>query len=131
MLLQRPWYRRPDYFLLGWRDPSVWRAAVVEGAATALLVFVTVEFGVTIGGYGTAQVGGYVGIFNAVALAVFIYAAGPASGGHLNPLITFAAFLCGLCPAPRTALYLAFQTLGGSLGGALVRGALGTVRAEA
>jgi len=24
----RPWYRRKEYFTVGWTDPSIWRAAV-------------------------------------------------------------------------------------------------------
>jgi len=59
------------------------------------------QFGITVMGLGTKQIMAYVGIFNAVMLAVFIYACAPASGGHMNPLITWSTFWCGLCPAPR------------------------------
>lgn len=67
----------------------------------------------------------FVGVFNTVLLAVFIYATAPASGGHMNPMITFATFLCGLCPAPRAFAYIMFQSLGAALGGGLLRGSWG------
>lgn len=40
-------------------------------------------------------------VSNTVLLALFIYASAPASGGHLNPMITFSAVLVGICPLPR------------------------------
>ncbi|KAJ9134660.1 Aquaporin-like protein [Pleurostoma richardsiae] len=125
----RPWYRRRDYFTEGWTDASIWRAATVEAFATALLVYLTGQFGITLMSYGVTQILGYVGIWNTVLLSVFIYAAAPASGGHLNPTITWATMLTGLCPAPRGVLYLIFQTLGGALAGGLLRGSWGTERA--
>lgn len=60
----------------------------------------------------------------------------PWSTGNLpetsvNPRITFATFLCGLCPAPRAAVYIVFQTLGAVLAGGLLRGSWGLVKAAA
>lgn len=37
-------------------------------------------------------------------LALFIYASAPASGGHLNPMITFSAVLVGICLCPEAIL---------------------------
>ncbi len=50
---------------------------------------------------GITQFAAYVGIFNSVFLALFIYATATATGGHLNPMITFTTVLCGLTPVPR------------------------------
>lgn len=50
---------------------------------------------------GVTQFVAYVGIFNSVFLALFIYATATATGGHLNPMITFTTVLCGLTPVPR------------------------------
>jgi hypothetical protein len=50
---------------------------------------------------GVTQFAAYVGIFNAVFLSLFIYATATATGGHLNPMITFTTMLCGLTPVPR------------------------------
>ncbi len=95
------WYFKKDYFTKGWDDPSIWRATVVELFVTAFLVYTSGQFGISLLSSNVKFVMGYVGIFNSVFLAVFIYAAIPGSGGHLNPLITFSTFLCGLCPASR------------------------------
>lgn len=50
---------------------------------------------------GVTQLAAYVGIYNAVFLSLFIYATATATGGHLNPMITFTTVLCGLTPVPR------------------------------
>ncbi len=74
---------------------------VVEAAATAMMTYISGQFGITIIGFGIREIAAYVGIFNAVLLSVFIYATAPASGGHINPLITWTTVWCGLCPAAR------------------------------
>jgi glycerol uptake facilitator-like aquaporin len=79
--------------------------------------------------YQTPQLAAYVGIYNALLLAVFIYATAPASGGHLNPMITFAAMICGLCPASRGVIYMIAQTIGAALAGGLLLGSWGQDRA--
>lgn len=77
---------------------------VIECIASMMLVYLSSQWGATLFGYGQKQVGGYVGFFNAAMLAVFISATAPASGGHINPLITFSTMICGLCPVPRGVL---------------------------
>ncbi|KAH8881927.1 aquaporin-like protein [Thozetella sp. PMI_491] len=124
-----PWYRRREYFASGWSNASIWRAAVMELIMTALLCYLSGQFGMTLMGSGVQVVAAYVGIYNAVFLAVFIYAAIPASGGHLNPFITFTTFLLGLCPLPRAVLYICAQTAGGALAGGLLLGSWGRERA--
>jgi glycerol uptake facilitator-like aquaporin len=66
------------------------------------------------------------GASNAILLSLFIFAAGPVSGGHLNPTITIATFLSRLSTFPRAVLYVAFQVGGAGLGGLLVRASLDT-----
>jgi len=73
----------------------------VEAVATGTLVVVGGQIGATLMSYGTNQIGAYIGISNTFLLATFIYAAAPASGGHMNPMITFSTMLTGLCPVPR------------------------------
>lgn len=124
-----PWYRSRDYFVGQWLDVSVWKSAVVEMVATSCLVFLSGQITATIEGYGTPQVGGYIGISNIILLSTFIYATAPASGGHLNPMITFSAILTGLCSVPRGILYMSAQTLGGALAGGLLLGVWGHERA--
>lgn len=59
---------------------------------------------------------------------LFIFAAGPISGGHMNPLITIATFFGRLATLPRTILYIIFQTIGSTVGAFFVRAALGNTR---
>ncbi|KAM7197325.1 aquaporin-like protein [Naviculisporaceae sp. PSN 640] len=124
-----PWYRQRSYFVSGWTDSVVWRSAVVECIATACMSYISGQFGVTLMGYGTPQIAGYVGIFNAVLLSSFIYATASATGGHVNPMITFTTVLCGLTPVSRGTILIAAQTLGGALAGAVLLGSLGHDRA--
>lgn len=66
------------------------------------------------------------GIALFVFLALFIFSFGAVSGAHLNPGIMFITFLARLCAFPRAVLYIDFQTLGGALGGFLVRAVYGS-----
>jgi glycerol uptake facilitator protein len=53
-------------------------------------------------------------------VAVGVYVAGWASGGHLNPAVTIGMAALGKLPAGQIPLYLAAQFLGGFLGAILV-----------
>lgn len=65
---------------------------------------------------------GWIVITAGWAFAVFIgaFCAGPSSGGHLNPAVTFALALAGEFPAAKVPGYIAAQMFGGILGGATV-----------
>jgi uncharacterized membrane protein len=67
----------------------------------------------------------YAGMINLLALSLFIYAAAPASGAHLNPLITLATFFTGLATLPRTLVYIAAQCVGAIVGAYWLRLGLG------
>ncbi|KAK3353953.1 aquaporin-like protein [Lasiosphaeria hispida] len=120
-----PWYLDRDYFLGGWRNPAIWRSTLVEFVGTAAVILVGGQIGATITSYGTPQVGAYIAISNIFLLSIFIYATAPASGGHLNPMITFSTMLTGLCPWPRGFLYMCAQTAGGAVGGGVLAGIWG------
>jgi glycerol uptake facilitator-like aquaporin len=79
----------------------------------------------------TTQVAAYVGITNIFLLWLFISALAPVSGGHINPIITFATFLAGLTKFSRAVLYLIGQIAGAALAGGLIRGSLGEERTAA
>jgi len=68
-----------------------------------------------------------VGIFftNTILVSILISAAIPASGAHINSIITMATAVCGLCHPVRAIIYIFCQVAGGSVGGALLRVALG------
>lgn len=63
---------------------------------------------------------------NAILIAILIFCFGAISGAHLNPLITFGTFFARLATLPRLVLYVAAQTLGGTLAGLLLRASTGT-----
>lgn len=69
--------------------------------ATAFLIYISGMTTGTLISYGTVQVGAYIGISSIFLIATFIYATAPASGGHLNPMITFTVVLTGMCPVSR------------------------------
>ena len=73
----------------------------MEGVATAGLAYVSGQITATIMNYKIVQIGPYVGISITALVATFIYATSPGTGGHVNPLITFSAILCGICPVSR------------------------------
>jgi glycerol uptake facilitator-like aquaporin len=102
---------------------------MVELFATAFQFYLSGQMGLTLMNYQITQLAAYVGIYTSLLLAIFIYATALASGGHMNPLITFTAMLCGLCPVPRAVLYLIAQTTGAALAGGMLLGSWGRERA--
>jgi glycerol uptake facilitator-like aquaporin len=101
--------------------------ATVEGIATCLLVF---GLGAGASGLTTLRaspmaISLYAALLNTVGLSLFIFAAAPASGGHINPSITMATFFAGLSTLPRSVLYIVAQTLGAIVGGYWLKLGLG------
>ncbi|WOO81147.1 putative aquaporin TIP4-1 [Vanrija pseudolonga] len=121
----RPWYRCREYLLGGWGQHEVWRSAVVEGMASLMLVFVAGQIAGTLSAYQTKFIGVYIGVSNIFLISLFIFATAPASGGHINPVITFSTILCGICPVSRGVLYMIFQIAGAALAGGVLRGVWG------
>ena len=79
----------------------------------------------TLGSFDTKQVAAYVGVTNVFLISIFIYAMAPASGGHVNPIITFCTITTGLTGFARGVLYLIGQTAGAAVAGGLMRGSWG------
>lgn len=105
-----------------------YRMGVIEGLGTCLLVFA--------GGAGASglttmssaspmAISLYAALLNTVSLSLFIFAAAPASGGHLNPSITMATFFAGLSTLPRSVIYIVAQTVGAIVGGYWLKLGLG------
>jgi glycerol uptake facilitator-like aquaporin len=93
--------------------------------ATTFLVYLSAQWGITLINYQITQMSPYIFVYASVQLAVFLYTTAPSSGGHMNPLITFSAMICGLCPISRGVLYLTAQTIGAALAGGCVIGSVG------
>eukprot|EP01112_Ceratiomyxa_fruticulosa_P011623 TRINITY_DN3168_c0_g1_i1.p1 TRINITY_DN3168_c0_g1~~TRINITY_DN3168_c0_g1_i1.p1 ORF type:complete len:306 (+),score=56.21 TRINITY_DN3168_c0_g1_i1:290-1207(+) len=101
---------------------SVLRALVMEYICTTLFIFFAT------GGAVEAQLFGpksysanlVVALAQGFALAAFISAAASTSGGHLNPAVTFAAFISGLFKWWKAILYILVQIVAGITASALL-----------
>ena len=80
---------------------------------------------ITIGSFEPKQAAGWVGASNIFLISLFIYAVAPASGGHMNTMITFTTMITGLTGFSRGILYMIGQTMGAALAGGLIRGSFG------
>ncbi|KAK7978494.1 MIP transporter [Apiospora saccharicola] len=153
----RPWYRRRSYFTDGWTETYLWKAAVcvlvysilnsanchpiapktdnntqiVEAVASFSTTYLSAQFSGTLANSSTSSLGAgaVVGIWTAVMLSTLILATAPATGGHINPMITWTTMLCGLCPVPRAVLYMMAQTTGAALAGGFLVGSWGLDKA--
>ncbi|WP_421846349.1 aquaporin [Novosphingobium sp.] len=105
-------------------DPGIAlaRRAAAEGAGTLLLAFAASAGGIAATRLLPGQPGAaalFVALAVAGALVALIVALGTLSGGHFNPLISFAQLLSGERTLPCAAAYIACQLAGGVAGGAL------------
>ncbi|KAJ5121688.1 uncharacterized protein N7515_009649 [Penicillium bovifimosum] len=99
---------------------ALWKAAVVEAIAVGLGETVNI---LATGALVPNLLSGLTAI---LVLPLFIFAAGPVSGAHLNPTITIATFFGRLATLPRCILYVGFQVFGGAIAGLLLRASLDT-----
>ncbi|THV46661.1 hypothetical protein BGAL_0369g00080 [Botrytis galanthina] len=116
------------FFTDGWSDVTVWKSAFIEFVGTTCLCYLSAFISIAIRNSDTTQIAAYVGVTNIFLLTLFICALAPASGGHMNPIITFATVITGLTGFPRGMLYIIGQTTGAALAGGLIRGSLGDQR---
>lgn len=117
------------YVGTGWNDVHIWKSAFVEFIASTLLNTLSGLIDVTIGNTkALGAVPAYVGISNTVLLSLFIMATAPGSGGHINPLITFATMITGLTTFARGILYMLAQVTGAGVSGGILLGILGKAR---
>ncbi|KAL3455807.1 aquaporin-like protein [Aspergillus heterothallicus] len=128
-----PWIPVRDAISLGgFLQIQLWKAAVVEGIASCLLVYLTCFVAIGLGqvtptfASGPLVPGLIGGLTALLALPLFIYSAGPVSGAHINPIITIATFFSRLCSLPRAILYVSFQSFGAAVAGYLLRASMDT-----
>lgn len=136
-----PWLSVTDIFsLAGFRQPAIWKPAILEGFGTMGLCYITILLAASpplniqplpvpdtpSGVFGTVLfLGPLVGsITNVIVISLFVFTFGIVSGGHLNPLITIATFFARLTTLPRMVLYVGFQISGAVLAGLLVRASM-------
>lgn len=84
------------------------RNALAEGLATLLFVFAIIA-AINNSGDFTPLVIGF-------TLMVLVFATGHMSGGHVNPAVSFGAFLRGALSAGDLVAYIIAQLIGGALG---------------
>ncbi|KAJ8764979.1 hypothetical protein K2173_010447 [Erythroxylum novogranatense] len=95
---------------------TIWRASVAEVIGTAVLVFALDTIVISTIQTETKMPNLILSCLAAIIIAILLIATYPISGGHINPIVTFAAFLTGLIPVSRTIIYILAQCVGGILG---------------
>ena len=129
-----------------WRNHAVWRAGasilksnrtstnyrflfvcfqVIEGVASGTLNFVSGLLVATLSTWPLQVVPVGVLFGNTILVSLIISATASATGGHINSMVTLATAFSGLCHPVRAIIYISCQLVGGALGGALLRVALG------
>ncbi|MBI2935641.1 MAG: MIP family channel protein [Chloroflexi bacterium] len=102
-----------------------WRAASAEFIATLLFVFVGVGAVLVTG----AMTGGKmdpsrltaIALAHGLTIAVAVAVTAKISGGHINPAVTFGAFVAGRIGLRRAASFIVAQVAGGIIGVLLIK----------
>ncbi|KAJ6346134.1 hypothetical protein OIU78_008711 [Salix suchowensis] len=105
--------------ILGLEDlssPTVWRASVAELVGTAALVFTLDTIVISTIQMETKTPNLILSVLAAIIITILILATFPISGGHINPLVTFAALLTGLISLSKAIIYILAQCVGGVFG---------------
>lgn len=103
------WHKRLQLHLF--RDLTLYHAALIEFVGTFLLTFMVIVIVSSI----LVHAGDYSYFPTAIALvhipliAFLILSTGSTSGGHLNPMISFATFVAGMTEFPRMIVYIIAQ----------------------
>ncbi|KAB2097469.1 hypothetical protein E1A91_A01G177100v1 [Gossypium mustelinum] len=95
---------------------EVWRASLAELLGTAVLVFALDTIVISTLQTETKTPNLVMSVLIAFVVAVLLLATYPISGGHINPIVTFAALLTGLISISKAAIYILAQCVGGILG---------------
>ncbi|KAK6253802.1 hypothetical protein QUC31_015522 [Theobroma cacao] len=95
---------------------EVWRASLAELLGTAVLVFSLDTIVISTLQTETKTPNLVMSVLIAFVVAVLLLATYPISGGHINPIVTFAALLTGLVSISRAAIFILAQSVGGILG---------------
>jgi hypothetical protein len=117
-------------------DIELWKESFIECVGTCLQVYLSGLVSAGLWPLGKATSLGPVvpaglgALVNVVLISLFIFAGGPVSGGHFNPIITMATFTARLSVFPRTLLYVVFQCGGAVVAGFLVRASLGLAKED-
>ncbi|KAG6762942.1 hypothetical protein POTOM_033469 [Populus tomentosa] len=114
--------------ILGFEDLlslTVWRASVAELLGTAVLVFALDTIVISTIQTGTSMPNLILSTLVAIIITILLLAIFPISGGHINPIITFAAFLTGLISLSKTFIYILAQCVGAIFGALALKAVCG------
>ncbi len=98
------------------------KALIAEFVGTFALIFIGVAAIATnyMTGGGTVDLLA-IALAHGLTIAVMVSATAVVSGGHLNPAVTFGAFLAGKIDAKNTLGYMASQCLAGTFAASLIK----------
>ncbi|KAK7185413.1 aquaporin-like protein [Paraphaeosphaeria sporulosa] len=120
---------RSSFALSAFATPDLWKEATIEGVGTCLQVYLAGLYavGLSSSDAGIGRVAGVAmgSVANVFLISLFIFGAGPVSGGHFNPLITMATFMAKLAAFPRAVLYVLAQCGGAVVAGFVLRASFG------
>jgi len=118
-----------------WKNPDedvwvgLWRAFVSEFCATLIFVFIgTGSVEAAQAQLGDSRIGPpallLIAFAHGFAITVLIYSIGEISGGHINPVVTWAVLITKRISVTRALTYWAAQFSGAICGSAILRGLL-------
>jgi hypothetical protein len=121
---------KQSFSLRGFADVELWKEASIEAVGTCLQVYLSGLAAIGLGdsamntSLGPVAPAAFGAITNVFLITLFVYAGGPVSGGHFNPLITMSTFFARLAVFPRAILYVLFQCTGSITAGYLIQASL-------
>lgn len=95
---------------------QTWRASVAELLGTAVLVFALDTIVISTIQTQTNTPNLILSTLVAIIVTILLLATYPISGGHINPVVTFAALLTGLISISKAFIYILAQCVGGIVG---------------
>ncbi len=103
---------------------EAWRSTLAEFVATLLFVFlgagsVSVSGGLPNGELGASRLVA-IALAHGLGIALLVYATANISGGHINPAVTFAAWLTKNISTARGLMFVAAQLVGAAVGALLL-----------
>ena len=107
---------------------EAWRSTLAEFVATLLFVFLGAGSVVVSGGLPNGDLDAsrlvVIALAHGLAITLLAYATANISGGHMNPAVTFAAWVTKKISAPRGLMFVAAQLSGAVVGALLLLAAI-------
>ena len=114
----------PDIAIDEFTSLEAWRATFAELVATLLFVFLgagsVVATGAMTNGDLTVERLIVIALAHGLAIVLLAYATANISGGHINPAVTFAAWITKNITTTRAVMFVLAQLVGAAAGAALL-----------